>query len=243
MVGAFRNTNVNAAGQKIVVDVATISHMHPAIPTPQEVQVEQQRGVAREKMRNMAADIQKAMASLVKEGKVRITEGPQGISVEINASVLFAPGDAQLGPSAVVALQAVASVLAGTEYPITVEGHTDNDPIKTPMFPSNWELSVVRASSVVRLFQANGVAPSRLTASGYGEQRPVASNDTPEGRSRNRRVTLTIDAPVGPAPVPLPIQSTPATTPATTPAATAAQPVAPAAPISPRTPSTPSPGN
>jgi len=241
MVGAFRNAPVNAPGQNTVVDGVTASSMGqmieapqklqpPKAPqTPQEAQTEQQRGVAREKMRNMAADIQKAMASLVKEGKVRITEGPQGISVEINASVLFAPGDAQLGPSAVASLQAVARVLAGAEYPITVEGHTDNDPIKTAVFPSNWELSVVRASSVVRLFQGNGVAPSRLTATGYGEQRPVAPNDTPEGRSRNRRVTLTIDALVGPAPVALPIQSTPAVAPAPT-ATPAAKPAAPLTP-------------
>lgn len=260
MVGAFRSTNVNTPGQKAVVDgipanpagqmIATPQKLQPpkaaqTPPTPEEVQAEQQRGVAREKMRNMAADIQKAMASLVKEGKVRISEGPQGISVDINASVLFAPGDAQLGPSAVAALQAVARVLANAEYPITVEGHTDNDPIKTAMFPSNWELSVVRASSVVRLFQGNGVAPWRLTAAGYGEQRPVAPNDTPEGRSRNRRVTLTIDALVGPAPVALPIQGIPATTPAAPPAVQtlAPQPGSHTVPGTPITPPTPRSGN
>jgi chemotaxis protein MotB len=118
-----------------------------------------------------------------------------------------------------------------------------SDLIKTTMFPSNWELSVVRASSVVRLFQANGVAPWRLSAAGYGEQRPVAPNDTPEGRSRNRRVTLTIDALVGPAPVTVPIQGAPATNPAATSAAqtTAPQAGAHAVTGTPMTPPAPRP--
>ena len=73
-----------------------------------------------------------------------------------------------------------------------VEGYSDNVPIKTAFFPSNWELSAVRASSVVRLFIENGIAENRLTAVGYGPNRPVGENDTAEGRARNRRVTITI---------------------------------------------------
>jgi chemotaxis protein MotB len=77
---------------------------------------------------------------------------------------------------------------------VTVEGHTDNTPINTPQFPSNWELSGMRASSVVRLFVENGVDPRRLTATGYADQRPVDDNATVEGRSRNRRVAITIES-------------------------------------------------
>ena len=73
-----------------------------------------------------------------------------------------------------------------------MEGHTDDNPIITSKFPSNWELSAVRASTVVRLLIDNGVMATRLTALGYGENRPVESNDTEEGRARNRRVTLMI---------------------------------------------------
>lgn len=75
-----------------------------------------------------------------------------------------------------------------------MEGHTDTLPISTPYFPSNWELSAVRASSVVRLFVESGVAPARLTAAGYADQRPVADNSTAEGRARNRRVTILIES-------------------------------------------------
>src|SRR5207237_624589 len=77
---------------------------------------------------------------------------------------------------------------------VQVEGHTDNVPIASAQFPSNWELASARASSVVRLFVTSGVNPARLTATGYAENRPVETNDTQEGRARNRRVTLLIIA-------------------------------------------------
>ena len=145
-------------------------------------------------MRNMAKEINDALAPLVKEGQVRVTESATGITVDINASVLFAPGDARLGPAAIQALDAVARILAPTDFPITVEGHTDNTPIATAQFPSNWELSGVRASSVVRLFIDNGVDPRRMTATGYADQRPIDDNASPEGRARNRRVAITIES-------------------------------------------------
>lgn len=148
----------------------------------------------REKVRNMAKEINATLAPLVQEGKVRVTEGARGITVEINASVLFAPGDARLDIQAIKALTAVAQIIAASAFPIIVEGHTDNTPISNPQFPSNWELSGVRASSVVRLFIDNGVAPGRLTATGYADQRPVADNATPDGRQRNRRVAITIES-------------------------------------------------
>jgi chemotaxis protein MotB len=92
------------------------------------------------------------------------------------------------------ALAAVAQILAPTDFPIIVEGHTDNTPISTPQFPSNWELSGMRASSVVRLFIESGVDGRRLTATGYADQRPLADNATPDGRQRNRRVAITIES-------------------------------------------------
>jgi len=146
----------------------------------------------RELMRGMAQDILKVLDSLVRDGQVKVTQSNRGVSVEINASVLFASGQAQLRPDSGRALQQVAKVLATTEQGIDVEGYTDDAPIRTSQFPSNWELSAARASSVVRLFIDNGVAEARLSAIGYGPNRPVTSNDTPAGRARNRRVTVTI---------------------------------------------------
>ena len=83
-------------------------------------------------------------------------------------------------------------MLASDSHEIQVEGFTDNVPIKSPQFPSNWELSAMRAGSVVRLFMDNGIEESRLTAIGQGAKLPVGSNDTAEGRASNRRVNITI---------------------------------------------------
>ena len=93
-------------------------------------------------------------------------------------------------------MSAIAEVLAPTEFPITIEGHTDNVPINTPQFPSNWELSAVRATTVLRLFADSGVAAERLTAIGYADTRPVEPNVLADGRARNRRVTILIDSTV-----------------------------------------------
>jgi len=146
----------------------------------------------REQMQDMARDIMKVLAPLVKEGKVRVTQSNRGITVEINASVLFAPGQAVLEENSAKTLRAVAQVVRDAGHAIQVEGHTDNVAIQNATFPSNWELSTARASSVVRLFIDSGVGATRLTALGYGEHRPAESNDTPEGRARNRRVTVTM---------------------------------------------------
>lgn len=145
-----------------------------------------------EKMKGMAKNILHALEPLVKDGQVRITQNALGISVEINASVLFAPGQARLAESSSLTLQAIANQIKGHEHEIRVEGHTDNLPIHTEYYPSNWELSSARASSVIRLFIENGVESHLLTAIGYGENKPIESNETPEGRKRNRRVTVMI---------------------------------------------------
>ena len=155
-----------------------------------EAQRQQQEG-----MEAVARDIMAAFtpfASLLENGQVRVIQSNRGLGVEINARVLFAPGQAVLEEDSSRILEAVAEVLKDSDHSIQVEGHTDNIPIVTEKFPSNWELSAVRASSVVRLLVDNGLDSARLTASGYGENRPIDSNETEEGRSRNRRVTVLI---------------------------------------------------
>jgi chemotaxis protein MotB len=146
----------------------------------------------KEYMTGIARSLQRLLAPLVSEGKVRVTQNGRGVSVEINASVLFAPGEAKLTEESGQALKVVAVLLKDDSHAIQVEGHTDNIPINNPIFPSNWELSAMRASSVVRLFIDSGVAEARLTAVGHGANLPVGTNDTPEGRARNRRVAVTI---------------------------------------------------
>ena len=145
-----------------------------------------------EDMKRIARNVQTAMASMVEQGQVRVTRSPRGIMVEINASTLFPSGDATLQPSSAQAMAAVAKVLAQVDNPIQVEGHTDNIPIRSPAYPSNWELSSARAGSVVRLLTEAGVPPGRMVAIGYSDNEPVDTNAAPDGRSRNRRVNVLI---------------------------------------------------
>lgn len=148
-----------------------------------------------EKMKGIAKDIMKVMERLVKSGQVKVTQSARGIAIEINASVLFASGQAVLEGESLKVLTAVAEVLTEVDNHIQVEGYSDNAPIKSPMYPSNWELSSARASGVARLFVENGIASDRVVVLGYGENKPVDSNETPEGRARNRRVTVMILSP------------------------------------------------
>jgi len=161
----------------------------------------------REKMTTVAKDILSALEPLVREGKVRVTQTSRGVSIEINASLLFAPGEAKLNADSIEALTAIASVLRLDNHSIQVEGFTDNVPIKNSTFPSNWELSAVRASRVARLFMENGVDENRMTAVGQGPKFPVGSNDTIDGRARNRRVTVTILSVLPETPVEVPVNS------------------------------------
>lgn len=203
LVNAFQNKTAQPGGQPIpLIQGATPMPAKPIAkpdrlpeekavnPPPDQVRKTEQR----QKMRNVADDIMAALQPLVAQGKVRLLETSRGVTIEINDSILFSPGQARLQAASVSAMGAIAAVLATTDFPITIEGHTDNIPIATPQFPSNWELSAMRATTVLRLFNDGGVGAERLTAIGYGETRPVETNTTVEGRARNRRVSILIDS-------------------------------------------------
>jgi chemotaxis protein MotB len=149
-----------------------------------------------ESMQNLARNLNASMAAFVKNGQMNVSQTGRGVELEINASALFKQGEADIEPEALKTLADAAKVLAENDFAIEVEGHTDNLPISTSKFPSNWELSSARASSVVRLFIDQGIPAKRLKAVGSADNQPVASNDTPEGRARNRRVTITVLNPV-----------------------------------------------
>ena len=114
------------------------------------------------------------------------------IEVEMRTDILFPSGSARLADNAADIIERLGGVLAPFPNPIRVEGYTDNKPIKTAVFYSNWELSAARAGSVVRVLSTHGVSPERLAVIGYGEQRPLKTNDTPDGRNANRRVVVVI---------------------------------------------------
>lgn len=114
------------------------------------------------------------------------------IRLTLPAPALFAEGSERLDPNILPALDAVAAFLASTRHPVVVEGHTDNVPIAGGRYRTNWELSAARAYSVVERLIARGLPPSRFSLRGFAEHRPVAPNDTVEGRALNRRIEITL---------------------------------------------------
>jgi chemotaxis protein MotB len=131
-----------------------------------------------------------ALSGLVAGQAGHVRETPRGVEVELDANLLFASGRAELAPEATGMLQDLARELDRYPGRIEVAGYTDNRPISSSIFPSNWELSAARAAAVVKSMLEVDISPMRFAAIGYGEFRPVADNTTEEGRARNRRVVI-----------------------------------------------------
>jgi chemotaxis protein MotB len=142
-----------------------------------------------EKMQRL---VEQALAPLITQDLVNVRRTGRAIEVEFRTDILFGSGSATLAPAAGDAIRHLAHVLRAYTNPVRVEGHTDNVPISTAAFPSNWELSAARAASVVHVIATEGVNPALLAVLGFGEFRPVKPNDTLEGRNANRRVLIVI---------------------------------------------------
>jgi chemotaxis protein MotB len=151
-----------------------------------------QAAAAAAALTRVADEVARAMDQLVKKDMVTVRRSDFWIEVEMRTDILFPSGSARLADDAVDIIERLGGVLAPFPNPIRVEGHTDNKPIKTAVFYSNWELSAARAGSVVRVLSTHGVSPDRLAVIGYGEQRPLKPNDTADGRNANRRVVVVI---------------------------------------------------
>jgi len=165
-----------------------------------------------ENLDELAASLEDELQAFVGQRLVEISRVGDTIEVAMKSQLLFDSGSARLAPAALPALDGLGQVLLPTPNAIRVEGHTDDRPINTVQFPSNWELSAARAASVVHFLVRLGIAPERMAAIGYGEHRPVADNALEEGRQRNRRVTLVI---LGTKDQPVPAGADPAPGPAT----------------------------
>ena len=145
-----------------------------------------------DELASVAAEVEQAMSDLIDRELIVVRRHGTWVEVEIQTDILFPSGVATLSTPAEQVLTQLAETLKPFPNSIRVEGHTDNRPINKPAFPSNWELSSARAASVVHLFTRAGMDPARLAVVGLGENRPVQSNATPEGRNANRRVVLVI---------------------------------------------------
>jgi len=139
--------------------------------------------------------LQKSLVSEISEKKVKLEVGSRGLVITFVAEVLFDSGKTELREEAFEVLNKVADVLKVnlTDRSIAVEGHTDNEPIKHSGWKSNWELSTARATSVLHyLVDEKSLPPKKIAATGYGEYRPIASNDIKEGQQQNRRVEIVL---------------------------------------------------
>jgi len=153
------------------------------VPMPQ-VQNERQK---------IEKEIQNALGSGMKKDLVSVSQNERGITIHIMEELLFSSGSAEFKASSLIVLDSLASVLKKIPNDIRIEGHTDNVPISTPQFPSNWHLSVARAVNAgYYLIQKHGVDAEKVSVVGYAEYRPLLPNTSDENRARNRRVDIVI---------------------------------------------------
>ncbi len=135
--------------------------------------------------------VQKMFNTKRMHGRGSIRTESRGTVISVSSGFLFASGHANLRPEAMEILDEIVLLTQGAEYAVQIEGHTDNLSIESALYASNWELSVARASSVVRyMLREKKLDPKRFSVMGYGDSRPLGKNDTPENRSKNRRVDI-----------------------------------------------------
>lgn len=169
-----------------------------ALPSPR-ANIHTSRALAlKAKALNQAEEaLKKVLRPLLATNEVRLSERPLSLRIRLNAEILFTSGRAALMPKARTVLSQIASVIGKIphDYPIVIQGYTNNEPIHSARFPSNWELSTSRALSVVHLFIHQGFPGGQLSAQGFGKYHPIASNLTSQGLRDNRRVEIVIKSP------------------------------------------------
>ncbi|MGM8933911.1 flagellar motor protein MotD [Pseudomonas neustonica] len=151
-----------------------------------------QQADGRDALQDITQAMQQAFGELIQSGELEVRGNELWVEIELSSGLLFPSGDALPLDAAFGLVDRIADILAPYENPVHVEGFTDNVPMRSGNYPTNWELSAARAASVVRMLSNGGVNPDRLAAVGYGEFRPVADNTTAAGRKANRRVVLLV---------------------------------------------------
>lgn len=169
----------------------TVKNMPPALKERVTRQVEQRVSKLNEAYQNLTG----LLGKMINQGQIRVSLRPLGVVIDINAVLLFESGKADLTPQALGLIDQIGGILKDLHYQVQVNGFTDDAPIHTAQFDSNWDLSATRAISVVKRFVVDGVNPALLVGAGYGEYHPVASNDSPNGMAMNRRVSIVVVSP------------------------------------------------
>tara|TARA_R110002167_G_scaffold15769_1_gene62645 strand:- start:584 stop:1372 length:789 start_codon:yes stop_codon:yes gene_type:complete len=165
----------------------------PVIKTPEPLEDEKIREIQeQEELNQIAGEFENSFEDLIFEQKVSVQKKDDWIEISLDDTVVFSSGGVEPIDEALPIIEKIAGIMQVHDNAMLVEGHTDNVPIRSATFPSNWELSAARAASVVRYLALEGISPSRMGAMGYGEFQPVVRNDTPQGRRKNRRVVLLV---------------------------------------------------
>ena len=164
----------------------------PNLLTAEERELSEEIVQEKQRLEEVTQAFQSALQPFVDSQLVGIKKYDFWVELEMNSELLFASGKAELSAKAAPVLQKVAEAVRDVPNVINVEGYTDNVPISTGIYPSNWDLSSARATSVVKELVKNNIPPTRLSAVGYGEHHPVADNKDEEGRFKNRRVVLVL---------------------------------------------------
>jgi chemotaxis protein MotB len=183
----------SALGVQMVPEAGTreglVMHQDPE-ETPRPQAVDEAGGMVQKELDAIVSEVHELIMFNQLGGKVRVMENAAGATITISDLLLFPAGRAQMSEEGFHMMKKITKILAQFSYRIKIAGHTDNVPIRTEQFASNWELSANRACEVVRFLIENGIDPRLISAEGFAEYRPVASNDTPDGRAQNRRVEI-----------------------------------------------------
>lgn len=164
----------------------------PILERPEPVAKEKVKELQDLQLEEIAGEFETSFEDLIFEEHLTIEQKEDWIEISLNETVVFESGGVEPIDEALVIIEKIARIMSGRDNAILVEGHTDNIPIRSSVFPSNWELSAARAASVVRYLSLEGVDPQQLGAVGFGQFKPIARNDTSKGRLKNRRVVILI---------------------------------------------------
>lgn len=186
------NNDTNQTVAKHSANPSQAKHMDTP-PMPEDIKTKVLK-TERTAMTALGKTLATLLAPQIKTQQARVMQNSSGLHIVILDSALFAKGSPDLTEAGSTILSALTGPLSQSQHAILVEGHTDNTPIhiQNAAFFSNWELSAVRASSIIGTFSEHGLAKSRLSALGYGPSQPISSNETPEGRALNRHISIMV---------------------------------------------------
>jgi len=189
-----RLMKLDSGGDKLIPDLSSESAPKQSLAIIDSIAEADQTMSEAKVLEELGDELEDALSSLIDRDLVSVEKNDLWVEVEMNSNMLFGSGNASLSDEALRILWKVAKPIRRLNNSVQVEGFTDNVPINTFEYPSNWELSAARSASVVHLFAKYGIDPERLAAVGYGENHSVDDNATVEGRERNRRVVIVIQS-------------------------------------------------